>query len=288
RALPVEHPDQLVFAAMESPDRGLGNGPLSSAPYEILRDRNQSFAGVTAYAGERLPLTGSGEPEQLHGARVSANFFSVLGSEPARGRTFDDAEGKPGAAAVAVISHRLWERRFGSDPKLVGKSITVAGEPHTVIGVMPPEYGFPFPGIDIWVTRLLSYTGLPASSVQNGGGYLLLVARLRPGATLSTATAAATMLFKQYIKEHPGNPDADPRARINVLEFQENFVSDIRWTLLILTGAVALVLLIACANVAGLMMARASGRVKEIALCAALGASRGTIVRQLMVESLML
>jgi predicted permease len=288
RVMPVEHPDQLVFAAMASPDRGLGNGPLSNASYEILRDRNRSFAAVAAYAGERLPLTGSGEPEQLQGARVSPNFFSVLGSEPARGRAFQDNEGKPGAAPVAIISHRLWERRFGSDPLLIGKPITIAGEPHTVIGVMPPEYGFPFPGIDVWVTRLLSYTGLPASSVQNGGGYLLVVARLRRGATLSASAAEATDLFKHYIKEYPGNPDADSRARINVLPFQENFVSDIRPTLLILTGAVALVLLIASANVAGLMMARASGRAKEIALRAALGASRGAIVRHLMKESLML
>jgi predicted permease len=288
RAMPVEHPDQLAFAAMASPDRGLGNGPLSNASYEILRDRNRSFAGVAAYAGERLPLTGSGEPEQLQGARVSPNFFSVLGSEPARGRTFEDSEGHPGAAPVAIISHRLWERRFGSDPLLIGKSITIAGAPHTVIGVMLPEYGFPFPGIDVWVTRLLSYTGLPASSVQNGGGYLLVVARLRRGVTVSASAAEATALFKQYIKEHQGNPDADPRARVNVLSFQENFVSDIRPTLLILTGAVALVLLIASANVAGLMVARASGRAKEIALRAALGASRGAIVRHLMVESLML
>ncbi len=288
RALPVEHPDRLVFAAMASPDRGLGNGPLSNASYEILRDRNRSFAGVAAYAGERMALTGAGEPEELQGARVSPNFFSVLGSQPMRGRTFDGNEGKAGAAPVAIISHRLWEKRFRSDPLLVGKSITVAGEPHMVIGVMPPEYGFPFPGIDIWVTRLLSYTGLPASSVQNGGGYLLLVARLRPQTTLSTAATEATALFKQYIQEHPGNPDADPRARINVLWLQENFVSDIRRILLILMGAVALVLLIASANVAGLMVARASSRAKEIALRAALGASRGAIVRQLMAESLML
>jgi predicted permease len=288
RALPLEDPDRLVFAAMASPDRGLGNGPLSNASYEILRDRNQSFAGVAAYAGERLPLTGSGEPEQLQGARVSPNFFSVLGSQPERGRTFDAVEGKPGAPPVAIISHRLWERRFASDPNSVGKSITVAGEPHTIIGVMPPGYGFPFPGIDIWVTRLLSYTGLPASSVQNGGGYLLLVARLRPGAAISTAAAGATVVFHQYVKEYASNPDADPRARINVLPFQESFVSDIRLTLWILTGAVALVLLIASSNVAGLLMARATSRAKEIALRAALGASRGAIVRQLMVESLML
>lgn len=288
RALPVEHPDRLVFAAMASPDRGLGNGPLSNASYEILRDRNRSFTGVAAYAGELMALTGAGEPEQLQGARVSPNFFSVLGSQPARGRTFDEREGRPGAAAVAIISHRLWEKRFRSDPLLVGKSITVAGEPHTVVGVMPPEYGFPFPGIDIWVTRLLSYTGLPASSVQNGGGYLLVVARLQPRTTMSTAAVEATALFQEYIKEHPGYPDADPRARIHVFLFQENFVSDIRRTLLILMGAVALVLLIASANVAGLMVARASSRAKEIALRAALGASRGAIVRQLMSESLVL
>ena len=168
RALPVERPDRLVFAAMASPDRGLGNGPLSNASYEILRDRNRSFAGVAAYAGERLALPGSGEPEQLQAARVSANFFSVLGSQAASGRIFRDADGAPGAAALAVVSHRLWVQRFASDPNLVGKSITVGGEPHLVVGVMPPDYAFPFPGIDVWVTRLLSFTGLPSSSPTLG------------------------------------------------------------------------------------------------------------------------
>jgi predicted permease len=187
-----------------------------------------------------------------------------------------------------LISYGLWQRRFGSDPDILGKPITLAQEAYTIIGVMPAEYSFPFAGIDVWATKLMNYSGVSAEQIRNGAGYLTSIARLKPGVTVSQADAEVAVLNKQYRQEHPGNPDADPHGRLDVEPLQENLVTGIRSTLWILTGAVGFVLLIACANVASLMLARATGRAREIVIRAALGANRSTLVRQLLVESLLL
>lgn len=161
------------------------------------------------------------------------------------GRGFRKGEGDPGANAVVLLSHRLWQRRFASDPRILGRSITLNQEPYTVIDVMPSEFPFPFADIDLWATRLMNYSGLQPEQIRNGSGYLMAIVRLRPGVTPAQAQAEVAVLNRQYRSEHPGNPDADPQGRLDVAQLQESLVTDIRPALLVLTGAVGLVLLIA-------------------------------------------
>ncbi|HEY2016312.1 MAG TPA: ABC transporter permease, partial [Bryobacteraceae bacterium] len=159
---------------------------------------------------------------------------------------------------------------------------------YSIIGVAPPDFAFPFRGTDIWVTRLMNYNGLTAEQIRNGAGYLTAIVRLKPGASATQAAAETKILGQQYRQEHPGNPDADPLSQMVLTPLQENLVGDIKSILWILTGAVGFVLLIACSNVASLMLARATGRAREIALRAALGAGRATLIQQLLWESLLL
>ncbi len=288
RPLPLPEPDRLMFLTGSNPARPGAGVPFSLTAYETVRDGNRSLSGVTAFCAEGLTLTGLGDPVQLTGSLVSPNFFEVLRVQPLLGRGFQASEGEAGGKPVVLISRRLWENRFAGDPAVLGRTVTLGQDQYTIIGVMPPDFPFPFAGTDVWATRLMRYSGLQAEQIRNGAGYLAAIARLKPGVTASQADAEVRLLGQGYRRDHPGNPDADPRGHLELRPLQDTLVADIRPTLLILTGAVGFVLLIACANVASLTLARAGGRAREMVIRSALGAGRGTLIRQLLAESVML
>ena len=307
RPLPFRDQDRLVVAWKSDETTKHPFVEISIPEFNDWRSQNRVFerlaAMTTSIYGFNYTLTGPGEPEQIHSARVSADFFPALGVEPSIGRAFTPDEDRPGADCVAVISHGLWQRRFNADPKLIGRTISFndggnqsaleaavkPGRPiklndvgFTIVGVMPPDFEF-LKGVDMWVP--LSATS-GKDVVESRIGFLQAVGRLKASVTLEQAKVELDAIVGRIAAQHPEMRASGERAVIKPLAAY--IFGDARPALYLLLGATTLLLLIACANIANLQLARATSRRREIALRAALGADRGRLARQLMVESLAL